>query len=67
MLSSRTAAGAEILSYIAAVGCILMAVPPVLIGAIAKSTGKTRKYSHTKGRVKLYLIMLFQQLEVYPF
>ena len=29
-----------------------MAVPPVLIGAIAKSTGKTLKYSHTKGRVK---------------
>ena len=40
MLSSRTAAGAEILSYIAAVGCILMAIPPVLIGAIAKSTSK---------------------------
>ena len=43
VLSSRTAAGAEILSYIAAVGCILMAVPPVLIGAIAKSTSKSNK------------------------
>ena len=31
---------AEILSYIAAFGCIIMAIPPVLIGAIAKSTGR---------------------------
>ena len=39
VLSSKTATGAEVLSYIAAVGCILMAIPPVLIGAVAKSTG----------------------------
>ena len=38
VLSSKSAAGAEILSYIAAFGCIIMAVPPILIGAIAKST-----------------------------
>ena len=30
---------AEILSYLAAFGCILMAVPPVLIGGIAKVIG----------------------------
>ena len=36
VLSSKSAAGAEILSYIAAFGCIIMAVPPVLIGGIAK-------------------------------
>ncbi|CAL8114354.1 unnamed protein product [Orchesella dallaii] len=36
VLSSRTALGAQILSYVAGVGCFLMAVPPVLIGAIAK-------------------------------
>ena len=43
VLSSKSAAGAEILSYIAAFGCIIMAVPPILIGAIAKSTGRTSR------------------------
>ena len=38
VLSSKTAVGAEMLSYIAALGCFVMAIPPVLIGAIAKST-----------------------------
>ena len=36
VLSSKSAATAEILSYLAAFGCIIMAVPPVLIGGIAK-------------------------------
>lgn len=40
VLSSKTAGRAQILSYVAAFGCILMAIPPVLIGAIAKSTGR---------------------------
>ncbi len=40
VLSSKSAAGAEILSYIAAIGCFVMAIPPVLIGAIAKSTSE---------------------------
>ena len=43
VLSSKSAAGAEILSYIAAFGCIIMAVPPILIGAIAKSTGRNSR------------------------
>ena len=30
------------ISYVAAFGCILMAIPPILIGAIAKSTGNSR-------------------------
>lgn len=41
VLSSKSAARAQILSYVAAFGCILMAIPPVLIGAIAKSTRKS--------------------------
>lgn len=41
VLSSRSAKSAETLSYIAAIGCFLMAVPPVLIGAIAKSTSES--------------------------
>lgn len=40
VLSSKTAGRAQILSYVAAFGCILMAIPPVLIGAIAKATRK---------------------------
>jgi len=39
-LSSKSAAGAELISYIAAVGCIFMAVPSILIGGIAKATRK---------------------------
>lgn len=38
VLSSKTAGRAQVLSYVAAAGCILMAIPPVLIGAIAKAT-----------------------------
>ena len=38
VLSSKSAATAEIISYLAAFGCIIMAVPPVLIGGIAKAT-----------------------------
>ena len=40
ILSSKTASGAAIISYFSALGCILMAVPPILIGAIAKITGQ---------------------------
>lgn len=40
VLSSKTAGRAQLLSYVAAIGCILMAIPPVLIGAIAKATRK---------------------------
>ncbi|XP_064458672.1 high-affinity choline transporter 1-like isoform X1 [Ornithodoros turicata] len=36
VLSSKTAEGAELLSYMASFGCVLMAVPPVVIGAAAK-------------------------------
>lgn len=39
VLSSKSAGRAQILSYVAAFGCMLMAIPPVLIGAIAKATG----------------------------
>ena len=38
VLSSKTAGRAQLLSYVAAFGCLLMAIPPVLIGAIAKAT-----------------------------
>lgn len=50
MLSSKTAGRAQILSYVAAFGCILMAIPPVLIGAIAKAT---RKLIQSYSKIKL--------------
>lgn len=38
VLSSRTVDGAQRLSFVAGLGCLLMAVPPALIGAIARNT-----------------------------
>ncbi|XGW28777.1 hypothetical protein V3C99_008513 [Haemonchus contortus] len=38
VLSSRTSSGAQSLSFVAGVGCLVMAVPPALIGAIARNT-----------------------------
>ncbi|KAI0222413.1 High-affinity choline transporter 1 [Lamellibrachia satsuma] len=38
VLSSKSAFRAQVLSYVAAVGCIVMAAPAVLLGAIAAST-----------------------------
>jgi len=40
VLSAKSPGRAEIMSYAAALGCIVLAIPPVLIGAIAKSAGK---------------------------
>ncbi|XP_070392232.1 high-affinity choline transporter 1-like isoform X2 [Dermacentor albipictus] len=41
VLSSRTAEGAELLSYMAALGCLFMAIPPVVVGAVAKAANFT--------------------------
>ncbi|GIY47621.1 high-affinity choline transporter 1 [Caerostris darwini] len=38
VLSSKTAFRAQLLSYVAAFGCIIMAIPPMIIGAVAKAT-----------------------------
>ncbi|ELU11061.1 hypothetical protein CAPTEDRAFT_183218 [Capitella teleta] len=38
VLSQKTAARAQILSFVAAAGCIIMTIPAALIGAIGKST-----------------------------
>ena len=38
VLSQKSAFRAQWLSFSAAIGCLIMAVPAVLIGAIAKST-----------------------------
>uniref|UniRef100_A0A915Q563 High-affinity choline transporter 1 n=1 Tax=Setaria digitata TaxID=48799 RepID=A0A915Q563_9BILA len=38
VLSSKSSSGAQKLSFVAGIGCILMAIPPALIGAIARNT-----------------------------
>lgn len=38
VLSCRSAFKAQVLSYVAAVGCIVMAVPAMIMGAVAKAT-----------------------------
>lgn len=39
VLSASSATYAQVLSFLAAFGCLIMAVPSVLIGAIGASTG----------------------------
>lgn len=51
VLSASSATYAQVLSFLAAFGCIVMAVPSVLIGAIGASTGQLahqnlQKYLH---------------------
>ncbi|KAL5235312.1 hypothetical protein ACI65C_002722 [Semiaphis heraclei] len=38
VLSSKSAAQAQILSFVAAFGCFIMAIPPVIIGMVARAT-----------------------------
>ena len=40
VLSSKSGAKAKLLSYVAAFGCIIMAIPPMIIGAVARVTGQ---------------------------
>lgn len=65
VLSSKTAGRAQILSYVAAFGCILMAIPPVLIGAIAKATRKYLELHCTSAHLNLdtYNAKLFNSME----
>ena len=44
VLSAKTEKSAMYLSNIAAIGCFVAGIPPVIIGAIAKSTGKKISY-----------------------
>ena len=43
VLSAKTPGHAQVLSFLAAIGSILMALPAVFIGAIAKATGIKHK------------------------
>lgn len=41
VLSAASPGQARFISYLSGLGCFLMAIPSVLIGAVAASTGKT--------------------------
>ncbi|KAL1517122.1 hypothetical protein ABEB36_000930 [Hypothenemus hampei] len=67
VLSSKSADRAQLLSYVAAVGCVLMAIPPVLIGAIAKVTAWNETeykgpYPLTAAETGMILPMVLQYL-----
>ena len=53
VLSSRTATTAKVLSFVAAIGCLVMAIPPILIGAIAKSTSKHSKIDFEDSEISI--------------
>lgn len=46
VLSASSATYAQVLSFLAAFGCLVMAVPSVLIGAIGASTGQRHMSLH---------------------
>lgn len=48
VLSASSATYAQVLSFLAAFGCLVMAVPSVLIGAIGASTGNYQRTPHAK-------------------
>ncbi|XP_014244901.1 high-affinity choline transporter 1 [Cimex lectularius] len=67
VLSSKSASRAQILSYVAAFGCVIMAIPPVLIGAIARSTAWNETayqgpYPLTATETSMILPMVLQYL-----
>ncbi|VDM18189.1 unnamed protein product [Hydatigera taeniaeformis] len=69
VLSARTARGAQMLSYMASIGCLIMAIPPILIGAVAASTDwSATEYNRTVDNIiipserKLVLPLVLQYL-----
>lgn len=56
VLSARTEKSAMYLSYMAAFGCFFAGIPPVIVGAIAKSTGNR---SNLNSKIKVELFFLF--------
>lgn len=55
VLSASSASYAQVLSFLAAFGCLVMAVPSVLIGAIGASTGNTRVWRRSRIFLKIRL------------
>uniref|UniRef100_A0A0K0EXI6 High-affinity choline transporter 1 (inferred by orthology to a C. elegans protein) n=1 Tax=Strongyloides venezuelensis TaxID=75913 RepID=A0A0K0EXI6_STRVS len=67
VLSSKTSQGAQTLSFIAGIGCIIMAIPPALIGAIARNTDwRLTEYSPWNNGTKVQSIPPDQTNMVVP-
>lgn len=67
VLSARSARKAQLLSYVAAFGCLVMAIPPMIIGAVARATawnetGFTGPLPLDKDHQSLVLPMVLQYL-----
>ncbi|GAA57421.1 Cyanide hydratase [Clonorchis sinensis] len=69
VLSCRTAKQAQILSFVAAIGCLIMALPSVLIGAVGASTdwnmtgyGRAENFTIPDGEAKLVLPLVLRYL-----
>lgn len=41
-MASKTADAAQLLSFLGAIGCIIMSIPPLLIGAAGYSAGRVK-------------------------
>ena len=57
VLASKTAAAAQLLSFLGAIGCIVMSIPPLLIGAAGYSAG-TYAYIYSYNRLTYHLMYL---------
>ncbi|KAI1704732.1 sodium:solute symporter family domain-containing protein [Ditylenchus destructor] len=67
VLSSKTPEGAQRLSYVAGLGCIIMAIPPALVGAIARNTDwRLTEYSPRDNGIKSAFIPVDQTSMVVP-
>jgi len=67
VLSTRSVEKAKLLSYVAAFGCIIMAIPPMIIGAVARvthwnETGFTGTLPLDEAHQSLVLPMVLQYL-----
>ncbi|KAK2720359.1 high-affinity choline transporter 1-like [Artemia franciscana] len=67
VLSSKSAGRAQVLSYVAAFGCVIMAIPSVIIGAVAKATAwnetsYTGPVPLTDEQTRMVLPMVLQHL-----
>lgn len=65
VLSASSATYAQVLSFLAAFGCLVMAVPSVLIGAIGASTGNYGHTPHVQILIRPRAIHHYSPLEVY--
>jgi high affinity choline transporter 7 len=59
VLSARTVRAAQQLSFLGALGCLIMSVPSVLIGAIAVNAGKKYRPIHFRSHLQKSSFIIF--------